>query len=336
MQNCYTSLHPLRMARFCFTIEPTEEIRLPDYKGAALRGGFGFAFKKATCLSRDRQCGPCMLKSACAYFTVFETRVPKESAERLGIGSDAPHPFVLEPPMTERQYFHPGSTISYGLTLFGSAIDKLPFFVYAFMILGEDLGIGRGRGRFRLLSVVDDNGKHIYDEGNLSGGFLVLTARDVLESVGTDDRLISMRFQTPVRMKTAWQPGVGKGLLTAITKDEDFYLLLKLLYHRAFVLTQLYGDNPVQKVYNSRDLPCLSGEVKLAESRTHWLDWTRYSTRQKQEMQLGGMLGTVSFSGKTGQYLPLFKLGEYLHIGKGSTFGLGKYQLLEPSKPSEP
>ena len=129
----YTPLHPLRIARFCFAIEPTEEIRLPDYKGAALRGGFGFAFKKATCLSRDRQCGPCMLKSACAYFTVFETKVPKETAERLRIGADAPHPFVLDPPMTERQHFHPGSNISYGLTLFGSAIEKLPFFVYAFM-----------------------------------------------------------------------------------------------------------------------------------------------------------------------------------------------------------
>ena len=238
--------------------------------------------------------------------------------------------------MTERQHFHPGSNISYGLTLFGSAIEKLPFFVYAFMILGEDLGIGRGRGRFKLLTVVDDNGKNIYDEGNLSGGFAVHAARDILEGTATDDRLLSMKFQTPVRMKSAWKPDAGPGLLTAITNDEEFYLLLKLLYHRAFVLAQLYGDNPVPQVYNSRDLPFERGAVKLQESRTHWLDWTRYSTRQKQEMQLGGMLGTVSFSGKTGQYLPLFKLGEYLHIGKGSTFGLGKYQLLETAKPVEP
>lgn len=332
----YSTLHPLRIARFNFTIQPTEEILLPDYKGAALRGGFGFAFKKATCLSRDRQCGPCMLKTACAYFTVFETKVPKESAERLRIGADAPHPFVLEPPMTERQHFHPGSTISYGLTLFGSAIDKLPFFVYAFMILGENLGIGRGRGRFKLLTVVDDNGKNIYDEGNLSGGFAVHSAQNIIESAGTDDQLLTIKLKTPVRMKTAWQRDLGPGLLTSVTNDDEFYLMLKLLYHRAFVLAQLYGDNPVPQVYNSRDLPFERGAVKLQESRTHWLDWTRYSTRQKQEMQLGGMLGTVSFSGKTGQYLPLFKLGEYLHIGKGSTFGLGKYQLLEPAKPVEP
>jgi hypothetical protein len=324
----YTPLYPLRMARFCFTIEPTEELRLPDYKGSALRGGFGFAFKKATCLSRDRQCGPCMLKSACAYYTVFETKVPKERAQQLRIGADAPHPFVLEPPMTERQYFQPGITISYGLTLFGSAIEKLPFFVYAFMILGEDLGLGKGRGRFKLLSVVDEKGKNIYDDGNLSGGFAIVSGREVLESAGTDDGTITMKFQTPVRMKTAWKRD-GQGLLNAIASDDDFRLLLKAVYHRAYVLTQLYGDNPVQQPYDSHALPLLGSDIQLKESRTHWLDWTRYSSRQKQEMQLGGMLGTVSFTGKTGQYLPLFKLGEYLHIGKGSTFGLGKYQLLE-------
>jgi len=331
----YTSLQPLRIARFCFTIEPTEELRLPDYKGSALRGGFGFAYKKATCLSRDRQCGPCMLKSACAYYTVFETKVPKDRARQLRIGADAPHPFVLEPPMTERQYFHPGSTISYGLTLFGNAIEKLPFFVYAFMILGEDLGLGKGRGRFRLQSVVDENGKNIYDDGNLSGGFVVLSAREILERGGAEDGAIMMKFQTPVRMKTAWKRE-GQGLLTSVSSDDDFRLLLKALYHRAFVMTQLYGDNPDQMPYDSRALPLLGSDVQLSESRTHWLDWTRYSTRQKQEMKLGGMLGTVSFSGKTGQYLPLFRLGEYLHIGKGSTFGLGKYQLLESAQPVVP
>jgi hypothetical protein len=200
------------------------------------------------------------------------------------------------------------------------------------MILGEDLGLGKGRGRFKLLSVEDEYGKHIYNDGNLSGGFAVLSAREILESAGTEDVPITMKFQTPVRMKTAWKRE-GQGLLTSISSDDDFRLLLKALYHRAFVLTQLYGDNPVQQPYDSRALPLLGSDVQLSESRTHWLDWTRYSSRQKQEMQLGGMLGTVSFSGKTGQYHPLFRLGEYLHLGKGSTFGLGKYQLLEPSQP---
>ncbi|ABL66074.1 CRISPR system precrRNA processing endoribonuclease RAMP protein Cas6 [Chlorobium phaeobacteroides] len=325
----YTSLFPLRIARFRCTIEPLELVQLPDYKGSALRGGFGHAFRRATCLSRDRECESCMLKSACAYYTVFESRVSRQTADRLRIGADAPHPFLLEPPMTGQHCFEPGQKISYGLTLFGSAIEKLPFFIYAFMILGENLGLGKGRGRFRLLAVEDEGGRNLYHDGHLSGGFVILSARDILESTSTDDRPLALRFETPLRMKTAWQRKEQE-LLTGIGHEDDFRLLLKSLYHRAFVLTQLYGDLPEPASYNSRNLPLVNGDVHLGSAETRWLDWTRYSQRHQQHMQLGGILGSVTFTGKTGQYLPLFRLGEYLHIGKGTTFGLGKYRMVEP------
>lgn len=327
----YSSLYPLRIARFRFTIEPTEQVRLPDYKGSALRGGFGHAFKRATCLSRDRLCGQCILKSACAYYTVFETKVPRETADRLRIGEDAPHPFVLEPPMTGQHLFEPGQKISYGLTLFGPAIEKLPFFVYAFMILGEDLGLGKGRGRYRLLGVEDEKGMPLYKEGNLSGDFTVLSAKEILESSSREDLPIALDFETPLRIRTTWQRE-ERQLITGITQDEDFRLLLKALYHRAFVLSQLYGGNKEIESYDSRNLPLVNGDIRFVSGQTRWVDWSRYSQRQQQHMQLGGIMGTVVFTGKTVQYHPLFLLGEYLHLGKGTTFGLGKYRLKKQSE----
>jgi len=322
----YESLYPLRFARFQFTIEALEALQLPDYKGSALRGGFGYAFKKATCLSRDRQCEQCLLKTACAYYTVFETKISKETATLLRIGADAPHPFILEPPMTDERTFPQGSTLSYGLTLVGSAIEKLPFFMYAFWILGEDLGLGKGRGRFRLVSVRDGDGTVIYKNETLSGNFKVYTAKEMLGADKPEESVLALELLTPLRMKTAWQRET-QGLLTAITDNTHFRILLKALYHRAFVLTQLYcTDKPVER-YDSREVPLVDAGVQLSQSKTRWIDWTRYSTRQKQQMQLGGMTGTVVFTGETGKYLPLFRLGEFLHIGKGSTFGLGKYRL---------
>ncbi|NTU52817.1 MAG: CRISPR system precrRNA processing endoribonuclease RAMP protein Cas6 [Chlorobiaceae bacterium] len=324
----YTPLSSLRIARFRFTIEPLELVQLPDYKGSALRGGFGHAFKRATCLSRDRQCEPCILKSACAYHTVFETKVSQERADRLRIGADAPHPFLIEPPMTGQHTFRPGDSIRYGVTLFGTAIDKLPFFIYAFMILGENLGLGKGRGRFRLVSVEDDAGRNIYDNGNLVGPVSVAQSKDILESAGTSDHELSLEFLTPLRIRTAWKRQEQE-LLTGITGDGDFRLLLKSLYHRAFVLSQLYGERSETQAFDSRNMPLFDGDVRLVESKTRWLDWTRYSQRQQQPMQLGGIMGNVTFTGKTGRYYPLFRLGEYLHMGKGTTFGLGKYRLTE-------
>jgi hypothetical protein len=263
---------------------------------------------------------------------VFESKVQQETADRLRIGADAPHPFLIDPPMTEQQMFRPGECISYGLTLFGTAIDKLPFFIYAFMILGENLGLGKGRGRFRLVSVVDEGGRNIYDSGHLVGPVTVVQSKDVLDAAGTNDRELSLEFVTPLRIRTAWKRQEQE-LLTGISEDGEFRLLLKSLYHRAFVLSQLYGDGQEPQVFDSRNMPLFDGDVRLVESKTRWLDWTRYSQRQQQPMQLGGIMGRVTFTGKTGQYYPLFRLGEYLHMGKGSSFGLGKYQVNE--KPDE-
>lgn len=45
-------------------------------------------------------------------------------------------------------------------------------------------------------------------------------------------------------------------------------------------------------------------------------------------MKLGGFLGEVIFAGNFGLFWPYLSLGEYVHVGKGSSFGLGKYEIL--------
>ncbi len=323
----YTSFTSLPIARFRFTIEPTEEIRLPEYKGSAFRGGFGHAFKRATCITRDRYCEPCILKSSCTYFKVFESKVSRETAERLRLGGDAPHPFIIEPPLTRQGYFQPGDKLSFSLVLIGTAVGQLPFFVYAFMILGESFGIGRGRGRFRLLEVEDENGKQLYDEGNLAGGFVIRSAGEIMgQENATEDREITLSFKTPLRMKTS----LGrerKELLTRMDDHASVRVLLKSLYHRAFVLNQLYGEGVAEEAYESRNLPLIDGDVDIVRSDTFWYDWERYSQRQQRHMKLGGLMGEVTLGGKTAQYETLFRLGEYLHVGKGTGFGLGKYRI---------
>lgn len=324
----FASLSSLPIARFRFTIEPTEEIRLPEYKGSVLRGGFGYAFKRATCITRDRFCEPCILKSSCAFYRVFESKVSAETAERLRLGRDAPHPFIIEPPMTEQGYFQPGDRISFSLVLIGSAVSQLPFFVYAFMILGESFGIGKGRGRFRLLGVEDESGKQLYENGNLAGGFAVRSAGEIMEgTTSADDGLMKLRFMTPLRIKTSvgWE---RKELLTRMDTPAAARQLLKSLYHRAFVLNQLYGEGVKEEAFDSYPMPLDDNALNVVHADTFWYDWERYSQRQKRHMKLGGLMGEVTFNGVTKQYEPLLRLGEYLHIGKGTGFGLGKFQIV--------
>lgn len=44
---------------------------------------------------------------------------------------------------------------------------------------------------------------------------------------------------------------------------------------------------------------------------------------------MGGMVGRVSFAGdQLEKFLPLLIAGELLHIGNGTGFGLGRYEIL--------
>jgi hypothetical protein len=60
-----------------------------------------------------------------------------------------------------------------------------------------------------------------------------------------------------------------------------------------------------------------------------WVDWERYSACQDGRMKLGGFVGTATFEGELDVFMPLLRLGEVVHVGKGTAFGLGKYRLME-------
>jgi CRISPR/Cas system endoribonuclease Cas6 (RAMP superfamily) len=42
-------------------------------------------------------------------------------------------------------------------------------------------------------------------------------------------------------------------------------------------------------------------------------------------MKMGGFVGGVEYSGEVSDFLPLLKVGEKVHVGKATGFGLGKY-----------
>lgn len=67
--------------------------------------------------------------------------------------------------------------------------------------------------------------------------------------------------------------------------------------------------------------------IQLQAQDLRWFDWGRYSQRQQQEMQLGGLLGAVTLHGDLAPFAELLHLGQWLHVGKNATMGLGGYRL---------
>ena len=75
---------------------------------------------------------------------------------------------------------------------------------------------------------------------------------------------------------------------------------------------------------NFSDMLDSADAIRMVESNLYWHDWTRFSSRQKTYMQLGGLQGSVLYEGNLAPFLPFCELAEKIHIGKQTSFGLGQ------------
>ncbi len=44
-------------------------------------------------------------------------------------------------------------------------------------------------------------------------------------------------------------------------------------------------------------------------------------------MKMGGFMGEITYKGDFEPFRPYIRLGEHVHVGKGSSFGLGRYEV---------
>lgn len=298
------------------TVKPRERMVLPSYKGATLRGGFGFAFRHSSCALRRNDCNGCLLKGSCAYSYIFETPPPSDTTIMRKYPA-APHPFVIEPPSDGKRQYGPGDMFSFGLVLIGKAIDYMPYFIQSFTTLGE-IGLGKGKTRFDILHVTG-GGTTVYDPQRKQ----VLPARIktlTFESTGVDRKgekqNIALTFETPTRIKYS-----GRLII-----DLEFHILLRNILRRIALLGYFHCDIK-PGTWDFGGLIRRATEVRTTRHALRWHDWQRYSARQEAKMKLGGFVGEIEFEGDLSPFMDILKAGEILHVGKGATFGLGKYRL---------
>ncbi len=46
-------------------------------------------------------------------------------------------------------------------------------------------------------------------------------------------------------------------------------------------------------------------------------------------MKLGGFVGRITFEGDLTPFLPYIRIGEAVHVGKATSFGLGRYRIAD-------
>jgi len=289
---------------------------LPPYKGSTFRGVFGQALKRVVCALRHNECPACLLRERCIYTRVFETGLvnPTRSGGRV---TPTPHPFVIEPPLDSRMCYAPGDTFSCSLLLFGEAVNCLPYFVYAVHQMGE-IGVGRKihgrRGRFRLQSVMSGE-KAIYrsDENTIrQDGTVKEISVDGGINFSPGVVRIKVVMMTPLRIKFE----------NSLKSELPYHILVRAVLRRLASLFSAHGGG--EPPLDFKGLIRAAEEVPITENHAEWFDWDRYSSRQERKMALGGIRGAVIYDKVPASHIPLLGLGERFHLGKATSFGLGK------------
>jgi CRISPR/Cas system endoribonuclease Cas6 (RAMP superfamily) len=295
-----------------------DPIYLPPFSGSVFRGSFGAAFRRTCCVTHQKHCSHCMMKTSCVYARIFETADGHVAPTGYKL-HDYPRPFIIEPPFLRNNHYKKGDTLHCHLILMGKAIEYLPYFVFAFSEMGR-FGIGSSRGTYdisKITCLIGETERTVFEGSSQSfiDNPVTMSLRQNI-SLPPECRELSLTFITPTRIKSE----------NRLTKALDFQMLMHNLLRRLTLLNHVCSKDTSWTIDYKGLIQKAAEKVQCKTSHLLWYDWQRYSSRQKSAMKLGGFLGTISFEGQLHDFLPYIQAGEYVHIGKACTFGLGKYE----------
>lgn len=308
---------PFPLARYRFDCIVETPLHLPEYAGSALRGAFGGALRRVACMTRQKECKPCPLYRGCPYPAIFQP--PPPATHGLQKFSEIPAPFVIEPPDWGERDYAPGEALRFHFVLFGRPLEQLPLILHAWQrALAHGIGRGDGTARLERVCWLNDGAETCVYDANV--GRLEPHQPTLPAATGNAARhtALTLRFHTPLRVQQEGRP-LRPDALTART-------LLMALVRRIALICEFHLGQPLALDFHA--LGQLAAAID-SEKALQWRDWTRYSSRQKQEMVLGGCVGAWTLRGDLAPFLPFLHAGRWLHAGKNASFGLGRYDWLE-------
>ncbi|MGD8175637.1 CRISPR system precrRNA processing endoribonuclease RAMP protein Cas6 [Marinimicrobium sp. ARAG 43.8] len=263
----------------------------------------------------------------CPYPAIFEPQVtPRASGQPPALA-----PYSIETPFDDAarpspqsRCYQPGEHYRFDMVLMTPiAIQQLPLIIASWE-RAFSYGVGPLSGTAKLTRVEQC-------QANGSADILYSTEKPQLQRHNTElsvPRLtlpmdIQLHLKTPLRLQQ-------KGRLVS-AKDLTPGLFLRNLIRRVsfHVCTQQPDAYTLADIHQ---LNTLADQVQEGERELTWSDWQRYSSRQKQKMTLGGLIGHWQLLHVPPALLHLIYLGQWLHIGKEATFGLGHYVMIPSSE----
>ncbi len=297
--------------------------RLPGYKGGLLRGAMGYALRQRFCMQDfNNSCKRCENRPQCQYALFFEPMATDSASGEVLAGSgftDAARPFVFEI-QDFRRHFKVGDRFKFSLRLLGMELAILQVIADVFTDMSE-MGLGKSRipGSFSINNV---KLSHKHDLHPLVSANRI-SLRDALEplqsTLFTNPQSLTLRFLTWTVLKA------NGSVLHHFEKD----VFAKAVLRRFRQLIALYGEENEYSLFMNDYDKLLQAwrHVVVGYDHTEFRKWGRTSTRQRQTYEVEGFTGTVKLQHVPTVWIPFLEWSEWLHVGKGATFGLGAMRI---------
>lgn len=260
-----------------------------------VRGVLGSVLRERFCGDRARDCaGGCDRLAECAYARLFEARAAPGASTGLRGVSRVPSPLAITAERTGDR------RLAVTLALLGR-VGELRHVVEQCLDTSLMLGLGRTRRPFEIVSI----GWRKSVVGDRLTGHREPSAPVRLQ----------MRLLTPLRLVQE------KRVLTELKLP----VLVRDLMLRTASWGHYHQGLPWPPPW--REVLSDSEEARVLGCRLILASTSRYSARQHQRIEMGGLVGNVDFENVRPSLLHLLTAGEVMHAGKGASMGYGRYRL---------
>ncbi len=305
--------------KYTFHLTLEREIAFRSPASFIFRNNIGLQLRKLTCILRRSECGSCIINKTCIYSSVFETTIDKDN-EIIRGRDKASHPYIV---YSDTPTGVKTKQVNIDITLIGVAVDYFPYILLALINTGKS-GILSQRIHFDIDNVLCRGQYALNKKGDYCENIDPLIWDWDKNLDGENNKSVKdleLALLSPLRVKYK-----GKYISRLTYKDIIFYAAQRLN-----MLDNLFGNGSLLLNGLIADLVGFMEKASIGKelsSDLKWNDYSRFSARQNQSMRLGGLMGIIRITGTfSGAELSLLKAAELFHIGKNTSFGLGRIEI---------
>jgi hypothetical protein len=276
-------------------------LRLP-----LLGNEFAAACRKNSCRWPERACGSCSRQESCSWNLVFGQNLTSDPSA-LKRFQKPPLPFMFTFPSIN-DLVGRTTEIECGMVVIGQAIPSLELLLEGFKeillpLAAEVLLVGTRDYQGLVHPLGDEMGI------NYPENLVVLSINDLSDNRICPDSCLHIQLMSPLRL---FEEGRLLGHF-------DFSRFARSLLRRVSSLAYYYG---------AYEFACDYKELSRQSDAVICTD-NHFKRATDTNRKMAGLMGDGRFRGDFSGLLPFLVAGLYVHVGKGSSFGMGTYVLLE-------